>query len=140
MRKSYSKLSKLPTYEERLEYLQTHSQVGDETFGNKRYLNQILYNTPEWRAFRNKVIIRDGGWDMGLEGYPVSKAIIHHINPITAEDIVNRSPNIFDMENVVLVSYDTHNAIHYIEDADQVAMRYSYKERTPNDTCPWKKG
>ena len=124
LRKNYSELVRLPTYQERIEYLQTHSSVGDETFGNRRYLNQILYNTSEWRSFRNDVIIRDGGFDMALEGYPVdSRAIVHHINPLTIEDILNRSSAVFDFENVVLVSYDTHNAIHYTEDSEQVARR-----------------
>ena len=78
---------------------------------------------------------------MALEGYPVdSRAIVHHINPLTIEDILNRSNAVFDFENVVLVSYDTHNAIHYTEDSEQVARRNLYIARTPNDTCPWKKG
>lgn len=141
MKKSYRELVRLPTFEERLHYLQTNSVVGDETFGNRRYLNQIFYNTPEWRSFRNEVIIRDGGFDMALEGYPVDhRPIIHHINPITLDDILNRDPCLFDLENVVLVSYDTHNAIHYTQDSEAVARRNTYIARTPNDTCPWKKG
>lgn len=140
MRKSYRELLSFKTYEDRLNYLLTNSNVGDDTFGNRRYLNQIFYNTYEWRRFRNRIIVRDNGFDMALDGYPVNRPIIHHINPITIDDILNRDESLFDENNVVLVSYDTHNAIHYTRDPMIVAKGNAFIERTPYDTCPWKKG
>lgn len=135
--KTYSELITLPTFLERFKYLQIGGQVGAETFGYDRYLNQILYNTKEWKRFRRDIIVRDCGCDMACEGYEVfDRIIIHHINPLTVEDILRRDPKIFDPENVIAVSLNTHNAIHY---GDESLLNLGPIERTPNDTCPWKR-
>jgi hypothetical protein len=126
----------LPTYEERYRYLRIKGRVGYETFGYDRYLNQVLYTSKEWRSFRRQIILRDKGWDMGFEGYNIqSRATVHHINPITVEDVVNRSPMVFDPENVITVSDITHKAIHY---GDEDLLMKDLVERRPNDTCPWR--
>lgn len=133
--KTYSELIMLPTYIDRLNYLIIGGAVGRQTFGEDRYLNQILYNSYEWRRFRRDIIIRDGGLDLAHEDFEIEgKIIVHHIDPITVEDVLNRHPKIFDYENVVCTSMNTHNAIHY-GDIDLVNMKPI--ERRPNDTCPW---
>lgn len=112
--KTYSELVTLSTFEERLEYLKLDGVVGHETFGFDRYLNQALYKSKEWRKVRNEILIRDGGCDLGIDGHTIfARPIIHHINPITEKDIVERAACLFDTENLILVSIDTHNAIHY---------------------------
>lgn len=137
MIKTYYELSKFHTFDERFDYLKIVGVVGKEVFGFDRYLNQILYNSSEWKTVRNKVIVRDNGCDLGLEGYDIcGKILIHHINPITVEDIKNRNPMIFDLNNLICVTHNTHNAIHY-GNADSLFK--SPIERTTNDTCPWKR-
>lgn len=134
--KTYSELITLQTFEDRFNYLQLRGEVGKSTFGHNRYLNQILYNSPEWRRFRNEIIIRDNGCDLACDGYEIyGKALIHHINPITVEDIVNRNPMVFDPENVITTVHSTHNAIHY---GDESLLPKSPIERKQNDTCPWR--
>lgn len=134
--KTYSELVSFTTLEERYNYLRTGSLVGDATFGGSRWLNQKLYTSPEWKEFRREIVIRDDGCDLALEGYEISgKIIIHHLNPITKEQILNRDRAIFDPENVVCVSFDTHNAIHY---GDESLIPHVPIERTPNDTIPWR--
>lgn len=137
LRRSYHELARLKTFEERYEYLRLSGMVGQSTFGSDRYLNQALYTSPEWKSFRNRIIIRDNGCDLGIEGRDVlgDRIIIHHINPLTVEDVENRSPVIFDPDNVICVSHNTHQAIHY---GDQSLLQKDPVERTPNDTCPWK--
>ena len=135
--KSYSELMRLKTFEERYQYLRIGGAVGAETFGYDRYLNQILYNSHDWRKFRNPIIIRDNGCDLAcLDRELESRVIIHHINPITVEDVLNRDPKIFDPENVICVSHNTHQAIHY---GDENLLYKNPVERKPNDTCPWKR-
>lgn len=135
--KTYSEMLSLPTFIERFEYLKIGGQVGDATFGYDRYLNQILYRTPEWKRFRRDIIIRDMGCDLACDDREiVGKIIVHHINPLTIEDVYNLDPKIFDPENVVCVSLDTHNAIHY---GDQSLLMKDPVVRTKNDTCPWKR-
>lgn len=134
--KRYSELSTIHTYEERFKYLQLKGAVGNDTFGYDRYLNQILYNSPEWKRLRNQIIIRDNGRDLGCEGYEIyGRILIHHMNPITVEDIVSRDPIVFDPENLICVSHNTHNAIHY---GDENLLIMAPIERTKNDTCPWR--
>ena len=134
--KTYSELITLQTFEDRFNYLQLRGKVGKSTFGHNRYLNQILYNSPEWRRFRNEIIIRDNGCDLACDGYKIyGRALIHHINPITVEDIVNRNPMVFDPENVITTVHSTHNAIHY---GDESLLPKSPIERKQNDTCPWR--
>lgn len=135
--KTYSEMISLPTFIERFEYLKIGGKVGDATFGYDRYLNQILYRTPEWKRFRRDIIVRDMGCDLACEDREiVGKIMVHHINPLTIEDVYNLDPKIFDPENVVCVSLDTHNAIHY---GDQSLLMKDPVVRTKNDTCPWKR-
>lgn len=132
----YSELIEIPTFQERFEYLILEGIVGDPTFGGHRYLNQVLYSSPEWRRARMEVILRDGGCDLAHEDYPIGGRIyVHHINPITMEDILNRKSCLFDLENLVSVSFDTHNALHY---GDEKQPFNIFTERQPNDTCPWR--
>lgn len=134
--KSYSELITLPTFEERFEYLRLNGTVGSETFGHDRYLNQTLYRSPEWKRFRHKIIIRDNGCDLACEGYEIyEKVLIHHINPITIKDILERNPMVFDPENVVCTILNTHNAIHYGDDSLIIKTPI---QRHKNDTCPWR--
>ena len=137
MVRTYSELSKLKTFKERFEYLKLNGSVGNDTFGWDRYLNQILYKSPEWRSIRNMIIVRDNGCDLGIEGREIfNNIIIHHMNPIRVEDITNRNPDVLNPEYLISVSHATHNAIHY-GDANQLNL--GPIGRTPNDTCPWKK-
>ena len=125
----------MPTLEERFEYLKLSGKVGAATFGGDRYLNQAFYRSPKWRSFRNKIILRDEGCDMGLEGYPIAKGIIvHHLNPLTIDDIENERGCVFDPENVICVSHYTHEAIHY---GDKSLIPSLPKERIPGDTRLW---
>lgn len=144
MRKSYRELQKLSTFKERYEYLKLNGQVAEETFGSKRFLNQVLYSSPEWKRLRNKVIVRDNGCDLGIAGRELNsdskslrdKVIVHHINPITVDDIIRGNPLVFDMDNLITVSHMTHEAIHY---GNSDLLVDDYVERTENDTCPWKR-
>lgn len=134
--KTYSELITIPTFEERFEYLQLKGSVGKDTFGYDRHLNQVLYRSPEWKRLRNQIIIRDGGCDLACDGYHIyDKVLIHHLNPITVEDVLTRSRKVFDPDNLVCVSHNTHNAIHY-GDVDLLVTGPII--RTKNDTCPWR--
>lgn len=136
MIKSYHELILLPTFEQRLKYLATKQRVSDLTFNGNRYLNQALYQSPEWKRVRREVIIRDNASDLALDGYPISSRIqIHHINPITAEDAINRTQKVFDLDNLVCCSHETHLLIHYgaMEKLEPIVT-----ERKPNDTIPWR--
>lgn len=134
--KSYSELITLPTFEERFEYLRLNGTVGSETFGHDRYLNQTLYRSPEWKRFRHKIIIRDNGCDLACEGYEIyEKVLIHHINPITIKDILERNSMVFDPENAVCTVLNTHNAIHF---GDESLITKAPIKRSKNDTCPWR--
>lgn len=136
MIRRYSELRKLNTFKERYDYLRLYGRVGKETFGFDRYLNQIIYKLPEWKSVRDKVIVRDCGCDLGMEGYEIGeKILVHHMNPITMDDIINHSQDIFNPEYLICVSHQTHNAIHY---GDESQLILDPIERSPNDTCPWK--
>lgn len=137
MTKSYHELILLPTFKERFEYLKLNGMVSDPTFGGHRYLNQLLYRSPIWRSIRNKVIVRDNACDLADPLYDLgsNRAYIHHINPITIEDIKNGSSIVFDLDNLITCSMQTHNAIHY---GSEDGLPKLPVERTPNDTCPWK--
>ena len=137
MIKTYSELITLPTFIERYDYLRIGGRVGKETFGSDRHLNQTLYTSGAWRSFRNEIIIRDLGRDLACEGFDInSRILIHHINPITVEDVLNRDPKIFDPENVIATSHNTHQAIHY---GDESLLILEPIVRSSNDTCPWRK-
>lgn len=134
--KTYSELIKLPDFESRLRYLMTNSRIGSETFGSHRHLNQTLYRSQEWKSLRNKAIARDNGCDLAMDGFDIldEPIIIHHINPITVEDVLQRASKVFDLENVVCVRDETHKAIHYATNL----IKNTPIERKPNDTCPWR--
>lgn len=135
--KTYSELIQLPTFIQRYRYLKLTGQVGEDTFGYDRYLNQTLYHSREWRRFRRDIIIRDNGCDLGCDGYEITgQIIVHHINPITLKDIEQRNPMILDPENVISTIHNTHNAIHY---GDESLLMTEPLVRTKNDTCPWKR-
>lgn len=139
MTKSYLELIEIPDYDSRLEYLLLNGFVGEPTFGSKRYLNQKFYNSYEWQKFRRRIIIRDQGCDLAHPDYPLSegnKLLIHHINPITIDDIVNRNPMVLDPNNVVCVSHMAHEAIHFGDVKLIKDMRPA--DRKPNDTIPWR--
>ena len=134
--RSYSGLIQLPTFLERYNYLKLNGIVGDETFGFERYLNQRLYVGNRWRSVRDKVIVRDNGMDLGVEGYPISGHIyVHHMNPITIEDLESGNEDIFNPEYLICVSKKTHDAIHY---GDENLIPKGPAVRYPNDQCPWK--
>ena len=137
MIRTYSDLIQLPTFEERFRYLALNGRVGQDTFGYERYLNQMVYKNYKWKALRDQIIIRDGGCDLAVEGYDINdKIYIHHMNPITAEDIENNSEFMWNPEYLICVSFDTHNAIHYGDES--YLTRKQVIERSPNDTIPWK--
>ena len=134
--KTYSELIRLEKYMDRYQYLMLSGRVGQETFGYERFLNQSLYKSYEWRSVRDEVIVRDHGCDLGMEGYEIyGSIIVHHMNPITMDDIQNRNEDIFNPEYLVSTSFSTHNAIHY---GDEKLLIAEPIIRTKNDTCPWK--
>ena len=128
----------LPTFEERYEYLRLGGKVGEDTFGFDRYLNQIFYKSDEWKSIRNKVITRDNGCDLGIPDREIrgERILVHHMNPITKEDIINRSDILLNPEYLITTVDNTHQAIHY---GDSELLYKDPIVRTPNDTCPWKK-
>ena len=134
--KRYSELIKFQTFEERFRYLKLGGKIGEQTFGYERYLNQLLYHSPEWKRARRDVIIRDNGCDLGIQDRQIfDRVLVHHINPITIKDIQERSSILFDPENLICVCKRTHDAIHY---SDETILYENPVERRPNDTCPWK--
>ena len=135
--RTYSDLILLPTFLERYRYLRLGGNVGLETFGHNRYLNQILYTSDRWRSFRDKIIIRDNGCDLGMEGFEIyDRILVHHINQISVEDVLNENQKVFDPDNVISSSHNTHQAIHY---GDENLLITEPVERFRNDTCPWKR-
>lgn len=134
--RTYRELGRLKTFDERFEYLKLNGFVGEETFGYDRYLNQMLYKSPEWRSLRRDIIIRDNGCDLGLEGYDIQGMIIvHHMNPISVDDLKDFSSDVINPEYLICVSSLTHKAIHY---GDKDLLPQLPIERRPGDTCPWK--
>ena len=132
----YSELIRLQTFEERYEYLKLSGIVGESTFGSNRYLNQQFYQSQKWQSIRNQVIIRDMGCDLGIEGRDIfGRIYIHHMNPISVDDVVSMSDLLISPEYLICTAYDTHNAIHY---GDENLLILEPVERTKNDTCPWK--
>ena len=135
MTRTYSELITIPTFEERFKYCQTFQHLGDETFGSQRYLNQAFYHSYEWRKIiRPKIILRAGGNDLAMAGYPIPGHIyVHHLNPITVEDLIKSKEWALLPEYMVSCSFDTHNGLHY----GYEAKHREYIERKPNDTAPW---
>ncbi len=136
MIRTYSDLCKLVSFEERYLYLKLNGSTGEETFGFDRFINQKFYKSPEWKAVRDFVIIRDNGCDLGLIDIR-GKIIVHHMNPISKNDIAERSDLLLNPEFLISTSHATHNAIHYSD--EKLLMSNLVVERLPNDTCPWKK-
>lgn len=135
-RKTYRELVSMDDYLDRYEYLRIGGVVGESTFGSNRYLNQILYRSYDWKKFRREMIIRDNGCDLAHPDYEIGGIIIlHHINPITIDDVKNRRRCVFDPENVVCVSHRTHEAIHY---GDDTLLMKGPVVRRPGDTIPWR--
>lgn len=134
--KSYSELITIPTFLDRFKYLKLDGKAFDKTFGAERYVNQKFYMSYEWRKFRRDIILRDCGRDLGLEGMEIQgRIIIHHINPIRLDDILNRSVKLMDPENVICTAKATHDAIHF---GDESLLFLDPIERKPFDTCPWR--
>ena len=135
--RTYSELIRFPTFEERFEYLKLGGRVGEDTFGFDRYLNQIFYRSQEWKRIRDQVIVRDNGCDLAAEGYDIcGRILIHHMNPISLRDIEERSDILLNPEYLICTTHNTHNAIHY---GDNNLLTTGPIERTPFDTCPWKR-
>lgn len=136
MKKTYEELITLDSFEERFKYLKLNGKVGDKTFGSYRYLNQRFYTSDEWKEIQRYVRIRDLGNDLGVKGRPICGYIyVHHINPITIEDLLNKSSDLLDPNNLISSAFYTHNCIHY---GDESILLCDFVERTPNDTIPWR--
>lgn len=136
--RSYTELSQLKTFEERFEYLCLKGQVGKDTFGFDRIFNQKFYKSKEWLSIRSHVIVRDNGCDLGVEGHEIygNRILIHHMNPISLEDIEKNTAFLLNPEYLITTIHSTHNAIHY---GDSSLLVLSPIERTRHDTCPWKR-
>lgn len=134
----YEELMSYDTFEERFRFLQTHQKVGEETFGYDRFINQQFYRSSEWQHLRNAVIVRDCGNDIGCSDHPINgKIFVHHIIPLTKKDIEESTDRLLDINNLITVSFETHNAIHYGDDS--ILKKYDMCERFSNDTSPWLK-
>ena len=134
--RTYSELVQLQTFEERFDYLRLDGVVGKDTFGFDRYLNQQFYRSGEWKRIRNQVIVRDNGCDLGIDEYEIhGRILIHHMNPISIEDLQCMSDLLMNPEYLICVSHPTHNAIHY---GDESLIVTAPIERSQNDTCPWR--
>lgn len=135
---TYRQMLDFDTFIDRYEYLRLHGAVAYQTFGGSRWLNQAFYSSREWKQFRQDIILRDGGCDLAIQDRPIhGRIILHHINPITKEDLDSGMEILLDPDNIVCVSHLTHNAIHY---GDPSILFEEPLVRKPNDTCPWKGG
>ena len=136
MLRTYSELITLPSFEDRYEYAKLNNSVGIQTVGCSRYLNQSFYRSSEWRQLRHHIIVRDNDCDLGVEDRIIGgRIIIHHLNPITEKDLESGNEFIFSPENLISVSNNTHQAIHY---GDESLLVKDPIVRFKNDTCPWK--
>lgn len=134
--RTYSELCKLQTFEERFEYLKLNGVVSQLTFAEYRFVNQEFYASPRWKRIRDQVIVRDLGCDLGVPGYELEDGIyIHHMNPITLEDVEEDSPYLTNPEFIITTSFNTHQAIHYGSSDFLLTLP---AERSPWDTCPWR--
>ena len=138
MTRTYDELSQLKTFDERFQYLKLDGVIGEDLFGYMRQLNQAFYTSSLWKNVRNQIIIRDDGCDLGIPGHTIfGKLLVHHLNPLTKEDLINHSSRLVDPNNLITVSFDTHQAITY---GDVALIQRDPIERFANDTCPWKGG
>ena len=135
--RTYKEFSRLTTFEDRFNYLRLDGQVGKDTFGFDRIFNQRFYRSREWKACRDFVILRDNGCDLGAEGHEIycQRIIIHHMNPISLDDIANSTDFLLNPEYLITTIHNTHNAIHY---GDESLLITAPIERSKNDMCPWK--
>ena len=135
--RTYNELIQLKTFEERFEYLKLDNIVGEDTFGFDRYLNQKFYKSKEFQEIRNKVIARDRGCDLGIDDREIlyDKVMVHHMNPISKEDIINKTEYLLDPKYLITTSFSTHNALHF---GSMETLPEAPVIRTKNDTCPWK--
>jgi len=135
MKRSYRELRRMSDFRDRFKYLALHGEVGRETFGFDRYLNQQFYKSSEWRQARNDVIVRDNGCDLGVESHPiVGKILVHHINPLTPDDIIHSTDYLFNPDNLICCTIRTHNAIHF---GDESLLPKPFVERQRGDTKLW---
>lgn len=135
--KRYSELIAIPTFGERLEYLKLGATVGADTFGHMRWLNQKFYHSAEYLRLRREIVIRDNGCDLGIKDYPLpDNFVLHHMNPITVDDILEHSDFAWNPEYLICVSPATHRAIHYATNSPRPPTMAT---RSPNDTCPWRR-
>ena len=133
--RTYSELILIPTFEKRYEYLKLNGKIGEDTFGYDRYINQRFYSSPEWKRIRNQIIIRDNGCDLAIGDREIfGRIYVHHMNPITVDDLVNKSEYLLNPEYLICVSKNTHDAIHY---GDKDLLCLGFTDRKRNDTCPW---
>lgn len=131
----YSDLRRITSFEDRFEYLNLQGVVGESTFGFDRWLNQQFYRSRDWRRIRNHVIMRDLGCDLGVPGYEIHTGLlVHHMNPISADDVRHGEEALLDAEYLVLTSLGTHNAIHY---GDRELLPRGLTKREPGDTNLW---
>lgn len=137
--KSYNELITIKNYRDRFNYLKLNGKIGESTFGSSRWINQVLYNSYDWKIFRREMVIRDLGCDIGCADHPIGEGQIihlHHINPISVEDILNHNQCVFDPNNVITLVDRTHKAVHYGDDS---LLYPELIERTQYDTCPWRR-
>lgn len=135
--KTYSELIQIPNFEDRISYLMISSIIGKETFGSKRYMNQILYKSEKWKRIRRRVILRDNGYDLAHEEHPIEgPVVIHHIDPITIEDILDENPKVYSMNNLISCSDKIHKCIHYSN--KNLLQEFVTVERKKYDMCPWR--
>lgn len=136
--KTYADLLRFNSFEERFEYLRLNGRVSELTFAGHRHLNQMLYESTEWKEVRRRIILRDDGCDLGISERPIYETIfIHHMNPLSIDDVIQRKPCVFDEENLICCSFNTHNAIHYGDSS--ILMQTNLVNRMPGDTCPWRR-
>ena len=135
--RTYQELIQLPTFKQRFDYLKLDARIGEDTFGFDRWLNQYFYRQPEWRRIRDQVIVRDKGNDLAMDGFQIGRRnlIVHHMNPITKRDILDRNEDILNPDYLICVSRLTHQAIHY---GNEDLLPAEPVDRKPFDTCPWK--
>lgn len=134
--RTYTELIRIPTFEERFNYLKLDGKIAEETFGFDRYINQKFYHSSEWKRIRDQVIVRDCGCDLAFDGYEIyGLIVIHHMNPIMLKDLLNKNLDVLNPEYLVCVTKRTHNAIHY---GDKRLLPSPIVQRSRNDTCPWR--
>lgn len=138
MIRTYSELIRISDFKGRFRYLQLYGKVGLDTFGFDRVFNQKFYRSKEWRQIRDKIIVRDLGCDLGIEGYEIIRQpiVIHHMNPISLKDIEDSTDFLLNPEYLICTTDRTHKAIHY---GDESLLMLPFTERSRNDTCPWKR-